>query len=239
MINILKKIWQKRWIFRSIFSSIYFNFHYLPIRQAIKLPIILYKPKLLSCKGKIIIKGNIKPAMITLGKYSVSIYPNSGIIYENHGGQIIFDGNCFIGNNSAISIGSHGYLAFGNNFAATTSLKIISYHHIEFKNNNLCGWDCLFLDTDFHQLTPLNSTEKPPKAYSPIIIGENNWFALKCTVLKGTRLADNNIIAAYSLLNRDYSENSYCLLAGSPAKIKKTGIYRNPLKDKILYHDEF
>ena len=60
MINIIKKIWENRWMFRSIASSIYFNFHYLPIKQAIKLPIILYKPKLLSCKGKIIIKPQIR-----------------------------------------------------------------------------------------------------------------------------------------------------------------------------------
>lgn len=237
MIRLIKKIWENKWIFRSIFTSIFFNFHYLPINQAIKLPIILYKPKLRHCKGSITIEGNIKTGMIILGKNMVSIYPNSGIIYDNHGGSIIFKGNCSIGNNSAISIGSHGSLILGRNFIATTSLKVVSYHHIEFKDNTLCGWECLFLDTDFHQPTSLKSENIDSKAYAPIIIGDNNWFALKCTILKGTILSSNNIIAAHSLLNKDYSENSYCLLAGSPAKIKKTGIYRNPLNDKISYDE--
>lgn len=88
----LKKLWNKRWMFRSILYSLYFNFHYLPIKQAIKLPIILYKPKLLKCKGKIQILGNVKTGMIQLGKYTVSLYPNSGIVFENHGGSIIFNG---------------------------------------------------------------------------------------------------------------------------------------------------
>ena len=44
----INKIIKYRWILRSMFSTIYFNFHYLPCSQAIKLPIILYKPKLLA-----------------------------------------------------------------------------------------------------------------------------------------------------------------------------------------------
>jgi len=31
---------------RYIIPTLYFNFHYLPWRQAIKLPIVLYKPHL-------------------------------------------------------------------------------------------------------------------------------------------------------------------------------------------------
>lgn len=38
----LKNLWNKRWMLRSILYSLYFNFHYLPLKQAIKLPIILY-----------------------------------------------------------------------------------------------------------------------------------------------------------------------------------------------------
>lgn len=230
----LKKLWNKRWMLRSILYSLYFNFHYLPLKQAIKLPIILYKPKLLKCKGKIQILGNVKTGMIQLGKYTVSLYPNSGIVFENHGGSIIFNGKCNIGNNSAISIGEKGELIIGDSFSATTSLKLVAYHSIEFKKNVLCGWDCLFMDTDFHQITFTDSNSLP-KAYDKISIGENCWFALKCTVMKGTVLANNNIIAANSLLNKDYLDTSYCLLAGQPATIKKRNIYRNPLNDKIIY----
>lgn len=181
----LKKLWNKRWMLRSVLYSLYFNFHYLPLKQAIKLPIILYKPKLLKCKGKIQILGNVKTGMIQLGKYTVSLYPNSGIVFENHGGSIIFNGKCNIGNNSAISIGEKGELIIGDSFSATTSLKLVAYHSIEFKKNVLCGWDCLFMDTDFHQLTFTDSNSLP-KAYDKISIGENCWFALKCTVMKGT-----------------------------------------------------
>lgn len=53
MKSLLVKIWENRWMLRSIFSTIYFNFHYLPFRQAVHLPIILYKPHLVKLKGNV------------------------------------------------------------------------------------------------------------------------------------------------------------------------------------------
>lgn len=231
----LKKIWNQRWILRNILNSIYFNFHYLPFNQAIKLPIILYKPHLHKCSGTVKIEGNIKCGMIKLGVNNVPIYPNNGIFFENNGGEIIFKGNCFIGNNSSIVIGKNGKLILGDNFCASTSLKLVSYYNILIKDNVLCGWDCLFMDTDFHQLTLIDKDIENPRSYNSIIIGKNNWFALKCIVMKGTVLSDNNVIAANSLLNKDYSNNSFCLMAGIPAIVKKTGVYRDRFNDKISY----
>ncbi len=230
----IKKIWQYRWVLRSLIKTLYFNFHYLPFKQAIKLPILLYKPKLLKCKGTIEIKGHVKFGMIKLGPYSVSIYPNTGIVFENHGGKITFNGNCSIGNNSFISIGKTGNVVFGKNFCSTSSLKLASYSNIVFKDNVLCGWNCMFIDTDFHKLTLVDNTNNP-KAYDNIVIGNNCWFALNNTIMKGTILGDNNVIAGNSLLNKDYHDYNYCLFAGQPAVVKKKGIYRDNLNDKINY----
>lgn len=138
--SVLKKIWENRWILRSIIQSIFFNFYYLPFRQAIKLPILLYKPHFITLKGKVIISSPIvKTGMIRLGKRIVPIYPNNGIIFENNGGTIEFKGKCVIGNNSAISIGEKAKIEIGNKFVATTTLKIISCHHITFGEKVLVG----------------------------------------------------------------------------------------------------
>lgn len=76
-----------------IFQTVYFNFHHLPFKQAIFLPIILYKPQLVSTKGKIIIDGGAFPGMIKLGLHGVSIYKNNGIMIQNNG-CIIFNPHC-------------------------------------------------------------------------------------------------------------------------------------------------
>ena len=66
---------------RSLFSTIYFNFHYLPFNQAIRLPILLYKPHLVKCKGSVnISKEGGEFGMIRLGQHIAKIYPNNGFV---------------------------------------------------------------------------------------------------------------------------------------------------------------
>lgn len=141
MFNYFSKIWNRRRDLRSLPYSIYFNFHYLPFRQAVKLPILLYKPKLLKLKGIVKIGGGkISTGMIRLGFPTVSLFPNSGITFENQGGSILFHGKCSIGNNSAISIGRKGFVEFGNDFKSTTSLRLTSYDKITFGDRVRLGW---------------------------------------------------------------------------------------------------
>lgn len=245
--NILLKIWRNRQILRSIFKTVYFNFHYLPFRQAIKLPILLYKPHFIDLHGIIEIQSeNIRFGMIRLGFPCVSIYPNTGIIYENKGGKIIFYGSCNIGNNSAISIGGEGMkkraltnglvplLEFGDKFSASTSCKIVCYNRIIFKEKVLVGWDCLFMDTDFHKLTKLDGGYT--KGFGEITIGKNNWFGCKCLVLKNTHLPDFITVSATSLLNKAYVVPEYSIIGGSAViEAKMTNVYRNMDDDIIDY----
>lgn len=142
---------------RSLPASIYFNFHYLPFRQAIRLPILLYKPHFLKLKGTVrIASDKIQTGMIRLGFPTVSLYPNSGIMIENHGGEILFKGRAGIGNASFLSIGPKGKVEFGEHFLATAGLKLTSYCSICFAPESLFGWDCTVMDTDFHKLTKVN-----------------------------------------------------------------------------------
>ena len=182
---------------RSLPWSIYINLHYLPFRQALHLPIMVYKPRFLKVGGSIELLGGVKRGMIQLGRYQVSLYPNSGIMLELRG-KIIFHGNCSIGNNSFISTGERSVLEFGENFGATTTLRLTSYDHIKFGDNVLIGWDCLFMDTDFHRLTRVDG--KPVKGYGSITIGKNTWIANGCRIMKNTSVPDYSVIAAYTVL---------------------------------------
>ena len=59
MASLLQRIWNQRHVLRSLPQTVYFNFHYLPFRQAIHLPILLYKPHLKELKGKVLISSNM------------------------------------------------------------------------------------------------------------------------------------------------------------------------------------
>ena len=127
--NFIRKIWNNKFVLFSMIHTIYFNFHYLPFKQACRLPILLCKPKLVRCKGVVSIESdNIRFGMIRLGFMRIHLFPNSGIVWENQGGKIVFHGSCHIGNASAIVVGKTGNIVLGNNFMATSALKMLSYH---------------------------------------------------------------------------------------------------------------
>lgn len=229
----IKELVKKRWILRSIIKTVYFNFHYLPFRQAIKFPILVYKLKIVRMRGEILISSNIiKPGMIKLGVHRVSIYPNSGIVWENHGGIVIFEGSCNIGGNSALSIGPKGVVTFGDNFSATTSFKLICYNNIGFGESVEFGWDCICMDTDFHRMKLIDG--EFTKGFGSIRIGNGNWIANRCTVLKNTLTSEYCTFSSSSVINGRY-DKPYTLYGSSAITLKKTGIYRDRKNDAVIY----
>ena len=68
-----------------------------------------------------------------------------------------------------------------------------------------------------------------------VTIGNNVYFAQKCTVLKGVTIGNNCIIGYGSLINKDIPDNS--VVAGWPAKvISSLDLYYN--KRKLKSHEE-
>lgn len=222
---------------RSLLTTIRFNFHYLPFNQAVYLPIVLYKCKIINYLGgvKLDVPTPLKFGMITLGRPSVSIYPNSGIIYENHGGTIIFKGSCNIGNNSAISIGPYGTLTIGDKFAASTTLRLVCYNRITFEDEVRIGWECTFMDTDFHRMKKINGGYT--KGVGSILVGKGCWFANRCVVLKNTQTAEYNTFSTGSIVNKKY-EIPYAVYGPTNIELKHTGIYRDLNDDKIDYEQQ-
>ncbi|MDR0790273.1 MAG: hypothetical protein LBO06_05725, partial [Bacteroidales bacterium] len=165
---------------------IWFNFHYLPFKQAIKLPILLYKPKLLRCKGTLTLNGAISFGIIKLGFYTVPNYPNNGIIW-NVRGNVIIEDFCIIGNDSLIDVGEKGTLTLGKHFVSSAALKINCYNSISFGSNNMIGFDNHFIDTNIHTYKIVKrGREFKAKGYAPIVIGSYNWFGFGITTIAGT-----------------------------------------------------
>ncbi len=150
------------------------------------------------------------------------------------GGRIEFTGKCSIGNNSAISVGNMGHIVFGDNFKATTTCRLTSYHSIQFGDNCRCAWETLFMDTDFHKMTKVAGGYS--RGYGSISIGKNNWIGTRTVVLKNTRTPDYCIVSAQSLLNKKYDVPSYSVIGPSSEMIVKTqGLWRNVDDDVISY----
>lgn len=234
--DLIFRLWHSRWIFRSLLYTVYFNFHYFKWKQAIRLPVLLYKPKLLKCRGKLILATNdVQTGMVILGKETVSIYPNQGITWECEG-EITFSGKCYIGNASAISVASSGQVSFGKDFYASSALKLVAYNYIAFGDDVHVGWECMIIDTDLHKMK-IRETGLPTRGYGGIVLGCRNWFGMKCCVLKNTQTPDDCTVSAGSILNKSYKDIPPYSIIGADCKIvlKREGVYRDLADDKIDY----
>lgn len=172
--------------------------------------------------------------MIRLGFPTVSLYPNTGVMFENHGGTIIFKGQCRIGNNSYLSIGPKAVVEFGDRFSATTTLRLASYYNIVIGDNTTFGWETLIMDTDFHKLTKL--TGGYSKGYAPICIGANNWFGNGCRIMKRTHTPDYCIVQGGTIISNTIDVPTYSVIGNdSNIVVKTTGVWMNIDDDRIDY----
>ena len=80
-------------------------------------------------------------------------------------------------------------------------------------------------DTDFHQYLNARTGEVLPVA-KKIIIGNNVWLCQRVLVLKGTVIPDWCVVAAMSLLNKEYCCPNFSVIAGSPGRVLDRQIQR-------------
>lgn len=212
-----------KFLSRVNFKTMFFNLKYLPFNQAIKLPILISnKVFLKEMKGKIKIESPIKTGLIQIGYGDVGIFDkkNSRTIWKVSG-ELIFKGKARIGHGSKISVNKGGVLQLGENFSISAESSIVVDVLVEFGNNCLISWDCLIMDTDLHKIR--NIKGEIINHPTPIIIGNNVWIGCRNLILKGTKISDNTIIGASSVLHSDIS-NMVGVLVGNPIKIIKKGV---------------
>ncbi len=98
----------------------------------------------------------------------------------------------------------------------------------EEKTNISIGKDCLFasnirlMTSDNHLLYDQETGERLNIA-GDIIIGDHCWICFDCVLLNHSKVPSGSVVAARSLVNRDFN-NQNVLLAGTPAKIIRRNI---------------
>lgn len=76
-------------------------------------------------------------------------------------------------------------------------------------------------DTNGHQVI---SAGKASKVKNPINIGDHVWVAADCTILPGSQISNGSVIAANSVVCGIRMDQDDCLIAGVPARVKKTDV---------------
>lgn len=205
--------------------SFYFNFRYLPFKEALYLPIkINYKVKVnIDKTSKIIINSKIKrPFKIELG------FKGTGFVSQNKDQSItlIKHSILYINDFCVIAEGLNiycdgGTLNLKGNIYINRNCTIQCCKNITINNHALLGWNINIRDTDGHAVKYENKVQIEKK---PIIIGVKVWVAANVTILKGSVISDGSIVATGSIVTGLVMREKDCLIAGIPARIKKRNI---------------
>lgn len=213
----------------SFFKTIYFNVRCLPIRQAMRMPILVTSAvKINRLKGKVtLIPSNMKFGSISIGLSAYGFQKKyDKAILDIMGGELLLAENIYIGKGTFIEVGKVGKLTIGKNTFIGGNSKLICHDDVNIGENTRIAWEVTILDTDFHEYISI-LTQKKSLAKKPVRIGANNWIGFGTTILKGTTTPNYCIVGAKSFLTKEYQHGEFCLLAGHPAKIVKEGVYRD------------
>ncbi len=121
------------------------------------------------------------------------------IIVARYGGKIEIGENCGIS---------------GSTIYAWNSIKIGDYTRV--------GANCKIIDNDFHPVELEHRHKALNEEYArraPIEIGDDCFIGMNSVILKGTKLGNNVIVGAGSVVHGSFPDN--CIIAGNPAKIIK------------------
>lgn len=201
------------------YRTVYFNFRHLPYWQAIRLPILLYRPGNISCRGAIVIDVPMRDIKFGMLKFGVrnenSILTETGISISNQG-KFVLKGSGVIGNGTSITIGKNGVLTIGKNFGITGDVSIHCFENVDIGSFFSCSWNVSIDDTDHHQLFDVEKNVDI-KETKPIYIGNCVWLCKNVTIMKGSTLPAWTIVSSNSLVNKRFGTPPYSLLAGTPA----------------------
>jgi len=122
----------------------------------------------------------------------------------------------FEDDNNIIEIGSGTSIESGGQIAVAEGKRIT------------LGDDCMLANqvylrtTDSHSI--LDAEGNRINKGSDIIIGQHVWIGFQSLILKGSSIPDNCIVGARSIITASLKVDQNSLIAGSPAKVLRTGI---------------
>lgn len=198
------------------------NFTSLPFRQAIKLPIYVHYNVIFKNRGKIeLSSSDISRYSIVFGKQgSFHISPKKSIVVVNRGGILSLGNNILFSSGINLIVESGAKMSIGDGTSFNRNASIFSKHVVKIGSNCLFGWGVSIRDNDGHFI---DYPGKKNKKNNFVKIGDHCWIAAECLLMKGTCLANNNVVGTWSMVNKNFVDDNI-LIVGSPAKMIKCNI---------------
>lgn len=89
-------------------------------------------------------------------------------------------------------------------------------------DNCMFSWGIWLFASDTHTIYDVK-TKKLQNWGKEIVISDNVWLAMDCTVLKNSFIAKNCVVGVSAVVSGKFTEEN-CVIAGNPAKVVKRGV---------------
>lgn len=140
--------------------------------------------------------------------------------------------NIFVGKNARLTIGhsvsigpgvnmivkDNGQLTIGSSTYFTSDIHLEVVNKIEIGSNCAISWGVTIIDDNHHQVLPESPLQRP----NQVKIGEHVWIGCNVTILTGTEIGKNSIVAAGSVVKGIFPD--HVVIGGNPAKIIKQDV---------------
>lgn len=211
----------------NVIKTIWVNFHFLSFKQAIKLPIYIYgntKFVRITPKGICISSNSVSRGMITINRWNTASCASGGgteIILQTNG-KIIFEGSARIGIGCRINVNNGGVLRIGSNFIMNNQNNIGCFNSISIAEDVIIGHQNQIFDTNFHHIMETN-TQRVLRSNNEIVIGRKTWIGNRVTILQGSIIPPNSILASNTLISKPFSESN-TIIGGIPGKVIRSNV---------------
>lgn len=181
----------------------------------------LYHPNIKIKKPLILGKGNIIP-FVPKG-VQIEIYGDNNKVEIDHSVKT-WNGHIVIGNPGTNTPTHNCLVRIGKNSDSNgVWIDLLEDNSaVIIGNNCMLSWNIHIFASDFHTIYDAK-TKKLLNWGKEIIIGDNVWVAMDCTVLKNSFIAKNCVVGASAVVAGKFTEEN-CVIAGNPAKVVKRGV---------------
>lgn len=137
--------------------------------------------------------------------------------------KILIGSNCIFKNVDFWIEGDGNVISIGDGclFAGTAQLACCEGTSITIGSFLLCSSDVNIRTSDSHSILNLNDVRI--NNARDVFIGENVWICQKATLLKGSQVPNNSVVAYGSVVTKKYNEEN-CVYGGNPARLIKQNI---------------
>lgn len=129
-------------------------------------------------------------------------------------------------NGAKIRVRNGGKVVIGDNVGMSNGCVITGYENVTIGDNVMLGPNVLIYDQD-HDYRAEGGITAMKYRMTSVIVGNNVWIGANSVILRGTRIGDNSVIGAGSVVKGTYKSGSVVIQKRIEINIEEQGSFSN------------